>query len=115
MQVFSILAILAAFILLAHALGIVLCPLKRFTGVPCPTCGSTRALVCVLHGDFAHAFVFQPLVMTLVLAAGPVVLAAMLSPRAKRLFQAMLHHPLTWILAGLSIAANWVYVILHGN
>ncbi len=31
------------------------------------------------------------------------------------LHQAMLHHPLVWILAGLSVAANWVYVILHGN
>src|SRR5262249_27662181 len=29
------------------------CPLKLVTGLPCPTCGMTRAARAALHGDFA--------------------------------------------------------------
>lgn len=29
------------------------CPFLMIFGVPCPTCGSTRALVALLHLDFA--------------------------------------------------------------
>lgn len=36
--------------------GPVLCPVRRFTGVPCPGCGLTRTFVHALHGDVAAAF-----------------------------------------------------------
>ena len=106
---------IAALLLLAYSFGIVICPLKRLTGLPCPTCGSTRAVVCALRGDFAGAFAFQPLVMTAVVAAGPMALVAWLSPHAKRLLRGVACHPLTWVVGGLAVAANWVYVIMHGN
>lgn len=112
---FTSLLVVAGLILLAHSLGIVLCPLKRFLGIPCPTCGSTRAVLCLLRCDFHSAFQLQPLVMTLVAASGPVVLAAKLSQRAKRLLASMALHPLTWFLGALAVIANWVYVIMHGN
>ena len=100
---------------LAYISGIVICPLKRLTGLPCPTCGSTRAVVCALRGDFTGAFAFQPLVMTVIVAAGPVALLAWLSPRMKRLLAVVVRHPLTWVVGGLAVVANWVYVIMHGN
>jgi len=109
------LAVVAALLLLAYAFQITICPLKRFTGVPCPTCGSTRAVLRALRGDFAGAWVMQPLVMALVCAAGPLALAAWLSPRVKRLLAAAWRHPLTWLLAALAVAGNWAYVIFHGN
>ena len=109
------LILVAALILLTYSLGIVLCPLKRFTGVPCPTCGSTRAVLSALHGDFAKAFALQPLVMTLVIASGPIALAAKLSQKAKRLLISATHHPLTWFIAALALIANWIYVIKNGN
>ncbi|MBP5638739.1 MAG: DUF2752 domain-containing protein [Victivallales bacterium] len=112
---FFILLAVAALILLAYSLEIVLCPLKRFTGVPCPTCGATRAIVSALHGDFQKAFMLQPLVMTLAVTAGPLALATALFPRFKRLLVVVARHPLTWVLAALATAANWVYVIINGN
>ncbi|MBR4675865.1 MAG: DUF2752 domain-containing protein [Victivallales bacterium] len=114
-RLFSALLFVAAIILLAYSLGIVLCPLKRFTGIPCPTCGSTRAVLRALHGDFRGAFMLQPLVMTLAVASIPVALVAVLSKRVKHILKVAFHHPLTWFLAALAIAANWVYVIMNGN
>ena len=46
------------------------CMIKRITNIPCPSCGSTRSVSAVLHGDFAGAIYWNPL--------GLVVLAMMI-------------------------------------
>lgn len=33
-----------------------LCPLQRFAGIPCPSCGGTRASLYLLGGDPVAAF-----------------------------------------------------------
>jgi hypothetical protein len=38
------------------------CPLLLVFGIPCPTCGITRATRLALHGDFAGATHMHPLV-----------------------------------------------------
>ena len=47
----------------------ILCPLKLFTGCPCPGCGLTRSLVFSAHGDWTQAFSFHPF--------GPIVYLAL--------------------------------------
>lgn len=37
------------------------CPFKAIFGVPCPGCGTTRALVALLKGNFGDAFHINPL------------------------------------------------------
>lgn len=37
------------------------CPVLLVAGVPCPTCGITRAVRLALHGDFAGATRLHPL------------------------------------------------------
>ena len=44
--------------------------IKRITNIPCPSCGSTRSVSSLLHGDFAGAIYWNPL--------GLVVLAIMI-------------------------------------
>jgi hypothetical protein len=39
---------------------IVLCPLRRATGVPCPFCGMTRAVTAAVHGDIGASLFFNP-------------------------------------------------------
>jgi hypothetical protein len=36
------------------------CPFKALTGLPCPGCGMTRALLSMTKGDFHGAFAFNP-------------------------------------------------------
>ena len=37
------------------------CPLHQRTGLHCPGCGTTRAVVLLARGEFLHAFRFNPL------------------------------------------------------
>jgi hypothetical protein len=46
----------------AFAVNMPLCPMAGILGVPCPGCGLTRASLALVHGDFARAFHFHPLV-----------------------------------------------------
>ena len=50
--------------------GVVLCPFRAVTGLPCPGCGMTRAFCSIGHGDLAAAFGYN--------ALGPLVFAAAL-------------------------------------
>lgn len=38
------------------------CPVHRLTGLPCPGCGMSRALFCLVKLDFAGAWYYHPLV-----------------------------------------------------
>ncbi len=57
-----------------------LCAIRSFTGHDCPTCGTTRSLWNIFHGNFAAAWRFNPIgfVVTAVLARRVLVLLAML-------------------------------------
>jgi|GEM_PF-524053 len=46
------------------------CPLRHWTGVPCPTCGLTRSLMAVVRGDWSQAVMhhlFGPLLFLVLL------------------------------------------------
>ena len=83
----------------------IVCTFASTTGLPCPSCGLTRALAAALHGDLALAFRLHPLfwLAPLILAAVLVLLAVapdkLSSPRLNAL----------WI--GLAILFMVVYLI----
>lgn len=41
--------------------GIVICPLRRFFNIPCLTCGTTRAIMHLIHFEWQHAWHFNKL------------------------------------------------------
>lgn len=40
---------------------VVLCPVKLLSGVPCPSCGTTRAMTTIMEGEFAAGLGINPL------------------------------------------------------
>lgn len=57
----AILSVFAYFVLL-RKFFITICPAVLITGLPCPGCGMTRALIRLLHLDFAGAWQMHPFV-----------------------------------------------------
>ncbi len=47
-----------------------ICGLRQALGVPCLSCGSTRATFALFDGDFLTAFATQPLVISLYFLVG---------------------------------------------
>jgi hypothetical protein len=55
------------------------CVFKGLTGIPCPTCGSTRSVVLLAHGDILHALAMNPLTTVCLLAAIGYFIASLMS------------------------------------
>lgn len=49
------------------------CLFKRATGIPCPSCGSTRSVLAILNGHFNEALLINPfgILILLILIVGP--------------------------------------------
>ena len=117
-RVILAICIVVGCVALAHVFGLTLCPLKRLLGVPCPTCGATRAAVLLLHGDVCAAFEMQPLAMGVVCLLAPAALAVRLAfgaRRTKAFLSAAVRAPAFWFVVAAAVLASWAYVIVHGN
>ncbi len=79
----------------------VACPLRVATGVPCPFCGITRAVVAAAHGHAGQSLAFNPGGIILLLVA----VVALLRPA----WLARLQVP-TWSLLAI-IGALWLWNI----
>ncbi|MEA5616453.1 DUF2752 domain-containing protein [Cronbergia sp. UHCC 0137] len=40
-----------------YRISFLVCPIRHFTGIPCPTCGMTRSFMAVAQGDWNQAFI----------------------------------------------------------
>ncbi len=96
------------------------CGTKSLLGLPCPSCGTTRALTALLQGDPVQAFALQPLMMTI----GGLAILYMLYAAAVVLFKMppFLKWPRSRPLRGLLFAtlivlvtANWIFLLIDGR
>lgn len=92
------------------------CMFRGLAGIPCPTCGSTRSLVLLSHGNLLSALAMNPLT-TLCLIAALVYLVASILSLAFDLPRVSFH------LTGkeknvmrtgvvLTVVAQWAYLIM---
>lgn len=109
-----------AFLLAPRFLGqATVCVFKAGTGIPCPTCGTTRVLEALAAGDVGTALATNPLAVialagsALYLVYAWLVVAGITRPwRPGWLTPPM---PL-WLRLGLPLvlAANWLYLMAAG-
>ena len=92
------------------------CMFRQVTGVPCPGCGLTRCFICLMRGDVARAWGFNPsgLLLFLVVAAQvPYRLLQLM--RIRRQQKELRLTTLTLIvccLIALSLIGQWVFRLL---
>ncbi len=111
------LALVALSPLAPHFAGLApACLLKSWTGLPCPSCGTTRAALALARFDVLEAFIHFPLqsaAWTAFLTAGLVAGWLALRGRPLPALPRRLPRWLPWA-ALLVLAANWAYSIATG-
>jgi hypothetical protein len=96
----GMLAIAAAWPLLPVHPGVA-CPFRALTGVPCPLCGMTRAVVAAAHGHAGASLAFNP--------GGVIVLLIAVVAIVRPAWVARLQLP-AWSLVAI-VGALWVWNI----
>jgi hypothetical protein len=111
-------AALAVAVLHLDRLPILVCVFRAVTGVPCLTCGATRALGELAAGDLSGALAMNPLATLAAFALVPWGLgdlAAMTRGRALSLEIAPPAARALRILVVVAVLANWAYLIAAGR
>lgn len=98
------------------------CMFKEVTHIPCPSCGTTRAVVNIAHGQFTEALFMNPLGYCI---AGIMVLFPLWLIRdhvtrhqslyhTYRHFEQTVKRPFYAIPLVVLLVANWVWTITKG-
>lgn len=94
------------------------CLMKQFFHIPCPACGSTRAIVALLHGHLQESLAWNPLgiVLFVLLLLLTVVLPYDGLRQRRCLYSlflrvdAYLHRKAVFILFAGAIIVNWWWI-----
>jgi cell division protein FtsW (lipid II flippase) len=93
--------------------------IKRITNIPCPSCGSTRSVSALLHGDFVGAIYWNPLglVVLAIMIVLPIWLAVDLISKKDSLLQSykstekILRKKTVAIPLIILVIINWIWNI----
>jgi hypothetical protein len=91
-----------------------LCPFKRLTNLPCPTCGGTRGTMAMLDGDPIQGFLCNPLLFALLAAFAANLLLRLIFARSVRLEASGRERKALWLIFLALIGLNWAYLIHRG-
>ena len=99
-----------------------ICLFKQITGIPCPSCGSTRSVLSLLHGDLTGALIWNPfgLILMVIMAISPVWILVDLLARKQSLYrlyiksEQLLRRKWTMLLFIGLVLLNWIWNIIKG-
>ncbi|MGE5275586.1 MAG: DUF2752 domain-containing protein [Acidobacteriota bacterium] len=88
------------------------CLFRSVTGLPCPTCGSTRAVLALARLDLAGAVALNPLAVAaaIVFVAGGLI-AAIAALGGRPLREPQRYPPAARLALLAAVAANWVWLL----
>lgn len=115
--IYGSIALLSLLVVQAIPLSALLpvCTFKAVTGIPCPTCGTTRLLTMLAQGNLADAFCLNPAVALTILSALLLFLhdTAVLFSSSRLAFAVSLEEA-KWVRTASFIAllVNWSYLII---
>lgn len=100
-----------------------LCMFHNVTGIPCPSCGTTRGMMQLVQGHFSEAFRMNALcyVQAFFLLILPVLLIIDLIANKRTLLFAynraiqIINRPWIAFILGLLLLINWIYLINAGR
>ena len=94
-----------------------MCSLKMLVGIPCMTCGSTRATMRLLYGDVLSAFLLQPMMIAIYFGVGVWGIVSFTSFLLDKRVRIILSDKLSlgWKISLAVIPlVNWAYLIAVG-
>jgi Protein of unknown function (DUF2752) len=94
------------------------CPFLAMTGLPCLTCGATRATIALFHGDFRSAFSWNPLAFLALCGVAVFDLYAILvlvvrAPRLRIVDWTRMEKNVVRIAIVCAILLNWMYLLAN--
>ena len=98
------------------------CLIKQITNIPCPSCGSTRAVISLLKGNFSNALLINPLgyAVAAIIFLSPLWIAYDVINKRKTFisffekFEAFIKKPQFAIPLILLVMLNWIWNITKG-
>ncbi len=98
------------------------CLIKNVSGIPCPSCGTTRSIMAISNGDFREALMINPLgfLMLLIMIIVPVWILIDLTSRKRSLHtfyvntEEKIRQPMLAIPLTILVALNWIWNITKG-
>jgi len=97
----------------------IFCPLRRLTGIPCASCGLTRAAAALCHGQIAAAAAYNlaalPMALFLIIILGLLIGEAITQVPILRPLWARGSGMLTWSAAALFFTAWMVNLYRYFN
>jgi hypothetical protein len=92
------------------------CVFKELTGMPCPTCGATRSVVHLAHGEIISAIAMNPLITLCLITAtvyfvASIVLVAFDLPRVTFILDDK-ETNVTKVIAVMILLIQWAYLII---
>ena len=89
------------------------CVFLDLTGLPCPSCGSTRAMSALAHGEIVRAFALNPLLTAFLTALLLYLGTRLLTGWTPVAHLSRRERILAFGLLVTLVLGNWVWVITH--
>lgn len=99
------------------------CPIKHIFHIPCPSCGSTRSIISLLHGNIIDSIYINPLgiLLTVIIILSPIWIMIDFFTKSQSLFmiykkidQYIRKKPVIIVVAVILMLSNWTWNIIKG-